>query len=453
MKKIRFTGLLVLAILALASCKKNDDDNGPVTPETGPSSFKISIENVGMHYDFSSSGVFNTPVGASSPAPVFPGEKYEVMFKAGIGSKLSFVTMFVQSNDLFYAPDGMGIELFENRVPVTGDITDQLYLWDAGTELNEKPGEGMYQAPRQSGPDMGTDESCNVRMIESANDGYTYPMASEVIKVYLDTMSTGMEFKLTIENVSTSNTLMTSSGSFAVPLSPGVFVVHSGKDPLFKAGESDYGMGLEDIAEDGDPSMLYEYILSKTGLNVLLSPGVWTLTKTGTMPLFEDGMMDFGDGLEGIAEDGSPADLEMSLMMKPEIQDFGVFNTVVGASSPSPAHPGQKYEFMVDAEPGYYLSFASMFAQSNDLFYAFGDMGIPLFSGEMPVNGDYTSSVYLWDAGTEVNEEPGIGSYQAPRQPMANSGMKESGNVVMVNDGFTYPSVSSAIKVTIMPIP
>ncbi|WP_416208525.1 spondin domain-containing protein [Fodinibius sp.] len=51
--------------------------------------------------------------------------------------------MFVQSNDLFFSFDSEGIALFdENGNPVSGDITDRIMLWDAGTETDEEPGVG-----------------------------------------------------------------------------------------------------------------------------------------------------------------------------------------------------------------------------------------------------------------------------------------------------------------------
>jgi hypothetical protein len=89
--------------------------------------------------------------------------------------------MFVQSNDLFYAPAGMGIALFEaDGQPVTGAVTSQMMLWDAGTEVNEQPGIGLHQAPRQPGPNNGMDENGTVRLV---NDGYNYPQTQEVIAV------------------------------------------------------------------------------------------------------------------------------------------------------------------------------------------------------------------------------------------------------------------------------
>ena len=116
--------------------------------------------------DYPVSGVFNTPVGAGGPAPIFPGEAYEFTFGANPGDKLSFATMFVQSNDLFYAPTGAGIALFNGMTPVNGDVTAQVHLWDAGTEMNEEPGVGANQAPRQGGPNMGAiDADTTVRMV------------------------------------------------------------------------------------------------------------------------------------------------------------------------------------------------------------------------------------------------------------------------------------------------
>jgi hypothetical protein len=42
--------------------------------------------------------------------------------------------MFIQSNDLFHAPGPDGVDPFEDGQPVSGDVTDQVALWDASTE-------------------------------------------------------------------------------------------------------------------------------------------------------------------------------------------------------------------------------------------------------------------------------------------------------------------------------
>jgi len=63
-------------------------------------------------------GLFNTPLGASAPAPILPGGVYEFTVTAKRGMKLMIATMFGQSNDWFYANE-KGIELFDkNGKPV-----------------------------------------------------------------------------------------------------------------------------------------------------------------------------------------------------------------------------------------------------------------------------------------------------------------------------------------------
>lgn len=91
-----------------------------------------------------------------------------------------------------------------------------------------------------------------------------------------------------------------------------------------------------------------------------------------------------------------------------------------------------------------------MFIQSNDLFYAASNSGINLFNNGAPVSGDVSDMIFLWDAGTENNQEPGIGGYQAPRQPGANMGPADSDQTVrIVNDGYSYPAIDQVIRVTI----
>ncbi|MEM6335429.1 MAG: spondin domain-containing protein, partial [Bacteroidota bacterium] len=91
--------------------------------------FKVTVENAATAFPVLKSGVFNTPDGAAGPAPIFPGEQYTIEFTAAPGSQLSFATMFIQSNDLFYAFRPEGIALFdENGDPISGDVTDQVFL-------------------------------------------------------------------------------------------------------------------------------------------------------------------------------------------------------------------------------------------------------------------------------------------------------------------------------------
>jgi hypothetical protein len=92
-----------------------------------------------------------------------------------------------------------------------------------------------------------------------------------------------------------------------------------------------------------------------------------------------------------------------------------------------------------------------MFGQSNDLFYS-NDRPIALFdAGGKPVTGDMTAQLSLWDAGTEVNEEPGLGPNQGPRQATPDAGTAEHGSVVHVHDRFHYPRTGDVLRVTITP--
>jgi hypothetical protein len=68
------------------------------------------------------------------------------------------------------------------------------------------------------------------------------------------------------------------------------------------------------------------------------------------------------------------------------------------------------------------------------------------------MTGDVTSYFHLWDAGTEVNEMPGVGLNQAPRQSGANTGLNEEGLVHMVSDMYDYPELSEIVRVTITEI-
>ncbi len=443
MTKYSILMLVALAALALVTGCSDDDPAAPtVTTET----FTLTIENVSAAANYPVSGAFNTPVGAGGPAPIFPGEAYEFTFGAKPGDMLSFATMFVQSNDLFYAPTGAGIALFNAMTPVNGDVTAQIHLWDAGTEMNEEPGVGANQAPRQMGANMGaTDMDTAVRMVA---DGFTYPAVSDVIAVTITHLGENL-FKVRLENVSDSMTLMTSNGNVAVPLAPGVFVVHTGANPLFTEGTADM-LGLQGLAEDGDPSGLLASVAAQTGLAVPLAPGL-AVVHGQQVQLFTAGMANGGLGLEALAEDGDPSGLATALDGGVGVTSVTVFNTPTGAAGAAPIFPGEKYELTFTAEPGDRLSLATMFVQSNDLFYAFDPAGLALFGAMGNANlGDVTASLDLWDAGTEMNQWPGVGSDQAPRQAAADTGADDAtATVRMVDDGFVYPAAMNVIRVTL----
>lgn len=440
--KITIPIVLVL-VFSLASCTDNNGDD-----EVQNAEFEVTIENTGELYPILKSDAFTTPVGASEPGPLMPGEAYEFEFTAPQGANLSLATMFVQSNDWIYATSEDGIALYnQDGSKVSGDVTSQIDLYDVGTEEDQEPGTGDNQAPRQSGADTGpADDDNTVRFVEDSS----LPANNEVIEVTLSSTSE-YGFKVRIENVSDANTLQTSEGGKPVPLSPGIWLVHSSSESglLYTSGEADYGEGLEAIAEDGSAGELASNLAEETGLTVPLSPGAYAVY-SDTNPIFTAGEPAPSNGIENIAEDGAPDMLGTALESNEDVVTSGVFNQPDGASEPGILLPGNTFTFSFMAAEGDMLTFATMYAQSNDLFYSPVESGISLFENGTPIGGDVTDQIRLWDAGTEANAEPGVGSNQAPRQDAANTGPEDSNsNVREVNDGYDYGDVSSHIKVTI----
>jgi hypothetical protein len=198
-------------------------------------------------------------------------------------------------------------------------------------------------------------------------------------------------FTVRVENLSAANLLKLSNGqTSSVTLGPVLYLIHTNRGPLFTSGEPDRGQGLEALAEDGPAKPLAESLKGQPGVvHVGFSPGV--------------------------------------------------------------VRSGDVYEFKVSGKPGERLTIATMFGQSNDLFYAPREEGIALFDTTgKPIAGDITSQILLWDAGTEINEEPGLG----PNQPTfaLNTGLAEHGVVrpiSEVKDGFHYPAVAEVLRVTI----
>lgn len=393
--------------------------------------FVVSIDNVGQ-FLYSSSSVFNTPSGASGPGPLLPGEAYEFSFYAAPGESVSFATMFVQSNDWFFAPDELGIPVYKaDGTPNTGDVTRYVALWDAGTEGDQPVGSGADQAPRQSGANTGPeDPNTAVRQVLSTAVAPT----SDLIRATLSE-SGPSKFTLRLENVSGDSISPT-------PFAPGVFVLHNNVAPLFVNGMPDRGLGLEAIAEDGNPAVLARALAADSGINTPLAPAAW-LVHRSAHELFAAGMT-ASPGLQALAEDGGPG----ALVAEQTGKNAGAATMGRGADGPGPIFsPDGNYSFMITAVPGDHLSLATMFVQSNDWF--FGLDSLPLFDANgNPRSGDITGAVVLYDAGSEVDQAPGYGSNQAPRQPAPNTGPAQNGVISPVAE-----MVGSNIHVTITPLP
>ena len=210
------------------------------------------------------------------------------------------------------------------------------------------------------------------------------------------------KFTVRIENITKPEAFTASNGDkWSLAFSPGVAVVHTDKAPIFSAGKKDRTQGLEAQSEDGDPSMLATSLQG-------------------------------GKGIKSVV----------------------VFTTPIGATGPGPITPGASYEFTISARPGDRLSLTTMMGQSNDWFYAPAESGIDLFKNGKAISGDITSQIVLWDAGTEVDQEPGIGSDQGPRQKATNTGVAENGVVRKAKDvkyGPAFSKVSNVMRITIAP--
>jgi hypothetical protein len=183
-----------------------------------------------------------------------------------------------------------------------------------------------------------------------------------------------------------------------------------------------------------------------------LSPGLFVLSVKNA-PLFTEGKAARANGLEMQAEDGDPSGLVKSLEAMHHASNLhGVFNTPVGAMGAGPIRPGDSYEYTFTAMPGMKLFTTMMFGQSNDWFYAPDANGIALFDGKgNPVSGDVTNKLILWNAGTEVDEEIGIGPNQGPRQKGMNTGTDEHGVVRRVQDDRWTGKNAEFFRVTITP--
>ena len=181
------------------------------------------------------------------------------------------------------------------------------------------------------------------------------------------------------------------------------------------------------------------------------APVLWVVHTGSSNPIFTGGKPDAGIGLELLAETGNPIDLVKSLSGRSGLVAVGADATPVGTEAEGPITPGQSYEFAITAQPGQVLSSAWMFGQSNDLFYS-NERPIALFDAAgKAVSGDMTAQLSLWDAGTEVNEEPGLGPNQGPRQKTPDAGTVERQGIARVRDKYRYPRTADVLRLSITP--
>jgi len=233
--------------------------------------------------------------------------------------------------------------------------------------------------------------------------GYARPAIAAMIGV-TTALSANMaaaetEFLVRIWNAGEENSMTLEAGSTQTPLlSWGAFAVHTGPNALFTPGQPAGDTGLEQLAEDGAINQMVDWLAGRSDL------------------------VDSGE-IKARPVNGQPA-----------------------------IYPGGLFRAKFTANPGDKFSFAVMLEQSNDAFYAFGPEGIDLFDADgNPVSGEVTAQVMLWDAGTEVNQAPGIGPDTGIKEQAFDQGESENGVVRLLDDGFAYPAIGEVIKVSIKP--
>lgn len=305
----------------------------------------------------------------SADGPIAPGDvaEFDVVARPSDG-RLSLASMFVESNDVFVAPDGRGLALFDEagQPLAEREVTEELQFWNAGTERDEAVFQGPNQAPRQESPDTGPSEGV---VAPFANTTRALPLAADVARVSVT--EKGGTFVVTVANVSDQR------GAIFTPISPVFWVLHDDSVSLFETG-SPASDELEALAEDGAASPL-----------VSAAKGA-------------DGVLDAG--LQAITKERQQAE-------------------------PGPAAPGETFQFEVTPDTNHpRLSLATMVVESNDAFVAFTPAGVALVDASGAprdpdaIADDIRRRLAIWDAGTEANEVPGVGPNQAPRQPQRNTG-------------------------------
>lgn len=427
------TSLLAVVVLVLGGCGEDAEGTGL----SDLPRFRVTVENVTPVFDFPAGGTLSR---------LFPGVSRSLELGAPPGSRLSFAMMFEPSNDLFLAPGEAGIPLFDDEgAPVSGDVTDQVMLWDAGTEANQEPGAGRDQPARQDAPGDGAEDPDPE--IRPAEDEFgDLPSAGEILSVQIEHLG-GHLFRVTFRNETEGRFL----NGEPMTLGTGAWMIHRDAGPLFRTGQPVSSDAFEALVEDADGSILGERIAERSGLTSALSPGVWAV-HTLSGPLFEPGEPDPGLGLEALAEDGDPGPLAAALPGVEGVVDAGTFTVPEGAGEAGPLAPGDAYTFTVEAPPDGHLSLATMLVETNDVFLATLPAGIRLFTAEFPERGDVTESFRIWEAGTEVDEPPGAGPNQAPRQPEPGAGSAEGGVVGPATADYAFRDPEVFIRVTLTPI-
>ncbi|WP_455667297.1 spondin domain-containing protein [Phocaeicola sp.] len=352
MKKYLFAvAAIALVSTALVSCS-NDDEEEMMVPTTTST---ISFQNVLEPKDFVESGTFVGMGNEEVNAPVvLPGQSISFTFHAGKGQALMFATMYGASKDWFFAPENPGIKLYDDKgVAMTGDVSSQIKLWDNGTKV------GMTDEK----------ENANIMMVPEVD-------ASKLMKLELGYTAGSSEFKLTITNTSGGSSM------HETPFSPGVWAISNvfggkllNEMPFYEAGKKS-NAEITAIAQMGDNEPLNKKISANTGIITGISPAVVVVYTGDVNPIYELGKKDAGMGLKNLAQMGDGSVLKASLEKMPNVKKVYIAGN-------APIAPNEEAEVQFEATENDHIAYATMFGYSNDWFYA-NDAVIPAtFTGDL----------------------------------------------------------------------
>lgn len=216
-----------------------------------------------------------------------------------------------------------------------------------------------------------------------------------------------------------------------------------------RTGETKFVVRIENVSS-------YDALVFSDGSSQAagFSHGVYAVHAAG-WPVYRPGTpTPFVSGLEALAEDGNVRPMQPYLERHPDVVESGIFYKPAGSDTDAELWPGVVFEFRLSADPGDKLSFATMLMQSNDIIYGPRDGRIDLFDGDgQPISGDVTGLLGIFDAGTEVNEDPRTGPNVGLNQSGLNTGADEEAAVRPPEDGFAYPAPGRVLKVTVRPAP
>lgn len=231
--------------------------------------------------------------------------------------------------------------------------------------------------------------------------------------------------------------------------------------------------GTEDEVIDPNLSTTFRVTIENVSTNTTLqegaapdrtapiSHGVWALIERNNIFGLE---MLASEGTARLAEDGFISVKSEELSRAPYVITHGQFRSItqpgesINPEDNFALRAGEKSEFEVAASPGQRLQLQTMFVQSNDWFYAFSKGGLDLYNGNTPVSGDVTSELFLYDAGTEADEELGLGTTQKLDQDPSDKNIgpdDPEGKVKLAmtkHPDFYIPPTSSVLRITVQPL-